>query len=48
MQASLVALTLLTLPLKSVLADVGAACDGGQCDENVLADLLFGFYFLGT
>lgn len=48
MQTTLIMLTLLTLPLKSVLADVGAACDGGQCDENVLADLLFGFYFLDT
>lgn len=45
-QTILVMLTLLTLPLESVLTDVGAACDGGQRDKKQICKSIFRFYFL--
>lgn len=46
MQTTLVMLSLLTLPLKSALTDIGAAYDGGRCDKKLICKSVFGCYFL--
>lgn len=45
MQLTLVMVTLLTVPLESVLTDLGAACDGGQHDKKQICKSIFGFSF---
>lgn len=45
MQLTLVMLTRLTVPLESVLTDLGAACDDGQHDKKQICKSIFGFSF---